>query len=148
MTEKVNHPNHYMHHYMQGRIEVAVAMDVLGDASQWLGHALKYACRASHKGNEIEDLRKAIWCAEHACDLGGKWPTSLTRGQRQAVADALCKGINFNAPGILGKVRIETAKLIQGIVLESGASTYELLAALDQLELDQLEKSTPIEASR
>ena len=68
-VEVVNHPNHYNH----GRVEIAVAMDVLGQPAQWLGHALKYACRAPHKGKLKEDLKKAVWCARHAVELNATW---------------------------------------------------------------------------
>lgn len=53
--EKVNHPSHYN----QG-IE---AIDII---ESWglnfsLGNAIKYILRAPHKGNQVEDLEKAIW---------------------------------------------------------------------------------------
>lgn len=56
VSESVNHPKHYNF----GSIEV---IDVLED---WqLGfheaNAVKYIARAKHKGNELEDLRKARW---------------------------------------------------------------------------------------
>lgn len=90
MTEKVNHPSHYGH----GLIEVAVAMDLLGDPWQWLGHALKYACRAPHKGQEEDDIRKAIWCARHAiaCDPDVTWPR-LRMQDRRVIAEALAAGV-------------------------------------------------------
>ncbi len=31
-----------------------------------LGNALKYICRAAHKGSESEDLKKALWYIERA----------------------------------------------------------------------------------
>ncbi len=86
--EKVNHPNHYQ----RGRVEVAVAMDVLGHPSQWLGHALKYACRAPHKGSYEEDCRKAIWCARRALNLDAKWSEKRTE-MRVILAEALVVGI-------------------------------------------------------
>ena len=56
MSKKVNHP----HHYNGGTIE---AIDVIED---WdldfhLGNAIKYICRAEHKGSYEEDIEKAIW---------------------------------------------------------------------------------------
>ncbi len=54
-------------------------MDLLYGPTQWLGHALKYACRAPHKGKELEDLRKAIWCARHAFTTGGHHATTTRR---------------------------------------------------------------------
>ena len=52
----VEHPSHYN----QGEYEV---IDVIND---WklnfnLGNAVKYLARAGHKGNIIEDLKKAKW---------------------------------------------------------------------------------------
>lgn len=54
--ETVNHPSHYN----VGKIEV---IDFLEDQSLdfHLGNTVKYVCRARHKGNEIEDLKKAAW---------------------------------------------------------------------------------------
>ena len=54
--EMVNHPSHYN----MGKYE---AIDVIED---WnlnfnLGNAVKYLARAGHKGNIIEDLKKAKW---------------------------------------------------------------------------------------
>lgn len=47
-------------HYKVGNIE---AIDVIED---WelgfsLGNAIKYIARAKHKGQELEDLKKAVW---------------------------------------------------------------------------------------
>jgi Protein of unknwon function (DUF3310). len=52
----INHP----YHYNTGKIEV---IDFLEDQqlSFHAGNIVKYICRASHKGQEIEDLKKARW---------------------------------------------------------------------------------------
>lgn len=55
-NEAVNHPIHYN----VGKIE---AIDFIED---WklnfsLGNAIKYIVRAPYKGNQVEDLEKAIW---------------------------------------------------------------------------------------
>ena len=60
MADSVNHPAHYN----QGGIE---AIDVI---ESWnlgfcLGNAIKYICRAGHKGNCLEDLQKAQWYLAH-----------------------------------------------------------------------------------
>lgn len=52
----VDHPKHYN----MGKIEVIDAIE------DWqldfhLGNAVKYIARAKHKGNELEDLEKAMW---------------------------------------------------------------------------------------
>ena len=57
--DPVNHPAHYN----QGSIEVIDAIE------DWklnfnLGSAVKYIARADHKGNTIEDLKKARWCLD------------------------------------------------------------------------------------
>ena len=54
--DKVNHPSHYTF----GKFEV---IDVIED---WklgynLGNTIKYIARSDHKGNRIEDLKKARW---------------------------------------------------------------------------------------
>jgi len=61
MKNPVDHPNHYN----KGRIEVIDFIDdqKLGFA---LGNAMKYICRAEHKGKPTEDLEKAIWYIKHA----------------------------------------------------------------------------------
>lgn len=57
----VNHPKHYN----MGTFEV---IDVIED---WqldfnLGNAVKYIARAPHKGNQLEDLKKAAWYLDRA----------------------------------------------------------------------------------
>ena len=56
LKDNVNSPAHYTF----GKLEV---IDVLED---WqldfcLGNTIKYIARARHKGNELEDLKKAQW---------------------------------------------------------------------------------------
>ena len=54
--EEVNHPSHYNH----GKFEaIAVIRD--WDLNFNLGNAVKYICRAGHKGNYLKDLKKALW---------------------------------------------------------------------------------------
>ena len=56
VNDPVNHPSHYT----QGKIEV---IDFIDD--QKLGfyeaQVIKYITRAKHKGNELQDLKKAQW---------------------------------------------------------------------------------------
>lgn len=62
--DSVNHPPHYN----QGKIEV---IEFLED-QQLGGHewnAVKYICRARHKGKEAEDLEKAIWYLNRKLEL-------------------------------------------------------------------------------
>lgn len=55
-TERVNHPRHYN----VGTIEAIDAIEDWGLGFN-LGNAVKYIARADHKGNAVEDLRKAAW---------------------------------------------------------------------------------------
>ena len=58
-SDPVNHPDHYK----QGGIECIKAIEAaLGDgfAAYCRGNALKYIWRSEHKGNPIQDLKKAI----------------------------------------------------------------------------------------
>ena len=56
VSSSVDHPAHYN----QGRLEViAVIEDWQLDFH--LGNAVKYIARSKHKGNELEDLKKAEW---------------------------------------------------------------------------------------
>lgn len=54
MTEKVNHPKHY------NLLEIE-CIDVVEHFNFNRGNAIKYIWRAGSKGEEIEDLQKAIW---------------------------------------------------------------------------------------
>lgn len=56
MTETIDHPPHYN----TGKIEV---IDFIEDQALGFndGNAVKYICRAKHKGKHLEDLRKAAW---------------------------------------------------------------------------------------
>lgn len=54
--EQVNHPKHYTSH--PSGVE---CIEITEHMSFNLGNAIKYIWRASIKGKEIEDLRKAKW---------------------------------------------------------------------------------------
>lgn len=56
----VDHPPHYN----TGKIEV---IDFITDQNLGFheGNVVKYLCRAKHKNNEIEDLKKAKWYLDH-----------------------------------------------------------------------------------
>lgn len=56
-ADLVNHPPHYN----TGKIEVITfILDKFSD-NYLLGNVCKYISRASHKGNELQDLEKAQW---------------------------------------------------------------------------------------
>jgi hypothetical protein len=56
MTDTVNHPKHYTSH--PSGVE---CIEITEHMNFCLGNAVKYVWRASLKGKEIEDLRKARW---------------------------------------------------------------------------------------
>ena len=56
LADPVNHPTHYTSH--PSGIEVICITRHMGFN---LGNVIKYVLRADHKGNKIEDLKKAQW---------------------------------------------------------------------------------------
>ena len=60
IAKAVDHPPHYN----TGQIEV---IDFIVDQNLGFheGNIVKYICRAKHKNNELEDLKKACWYLEH-----------------------------------------------------------------------------------
>lgn len=56
MNNNVNHPAHYN----TSDIEVIDAIEAW-ELGFCLGNAVKYIARADHKGQPVEDLRKAVW---------------------------------------------------------------------------------------
>lgn len=66
-ADPVNHPSHYT----QGKIEV---IDFIEDQKLGFheGNVVKYVARAEHKGNQLEDLKKARWYLDRLIrELGG-----------------------------------------------------------------------------
>lgn len=59
MTDTVNHPSHY-----NGQVPGIECIQVVRHFNFNRGNAIKYIWRAGCKGNEVEDLRKAIWYLE------------------------------------------------------------------------------------
>jgi len=58
MSDSVNHPEQY------NRVPGIECIDVVRHFNFNRGNAIKYIWRAGAKGDEIEDLRKAIWYIE------------------------------------------------------------------------------------
>lgn len=56
MNDNVNHPEHYNSH--PSGVE---CIEITEHFNFCLGNAVKYIWRASLKGKEVEDLRKARW---------------------------------------------------------------------------------------
>jgi hypothetical protein len=59
MSDSVNHPAHYNTRSVE-------CIEVFEHLPFCTGNAIKYLWRAGAKGNEIEDLRKALWYAKRA----------------------------------------------------------------------------------
>lgn len=55
-TDMVNHPKHYEDNSL--KLE---PIDILENLSFTVGNTLKYLIRAQDKGNEVQDLKKALW---------------------------------------------------------------------------------------
>ena len=83
LVDLVNSPAHYKH----GRVEVIEVIEDSLEGAQdivvgyHVGQVLKYLLRAWHKGNPLQDLRKARWYLdraikrmENAADQGDKNP--------------------------------------------------------------------------
>lgn len=65
--DPVNHPSHYTH----GTIEVIDAIEdwKLGFHA---GNVVKYVARHQHKGNPVEDLKKARWYLDRLIEQAAK----------------------------------------------------------------------------
>ena len=67
MPDPINHPSHYTH----GDIEPIDAIEAWG-LGFCLGNVVKYVARAGHKGDRLEDLKKARWYLEREIKRGEK----------------------------------------------------------------------------
>jgi hypothetical protein len=63
VNDPVNHPNHYTSH--PSGVEV---IQITEHMNFCLGNAIKYILRADHKGNQIQDLKKAVWYINREID--------------------------------------------------------------------------------
>lgn len=54
--DAVNHPKHYTSHP-----EGIECIQITRHMTNNLGNAIKYIWRSKEKGNQLEDLRKAVW---------------------------------------------------------------------------------------
>ena len=64
MSDPVNNPKHYTGH--PSGIECIQVTEHMGFC---LGNAVKYICRAEHKGNYAQDLNRAIWYLRRYVEL-------------------------------------------------------------------------------
>jgi len=62
-TDMVNHPPHYK----AGGIETIDFIEAK-ELGYHLGNVVKYVSRADHKGNKLEDLKKAQWYLARAIE--------------------------------------------------------------------------------
>lgn len=67
MADMVNHPPHY-NFGPHETIDVIEAWEL----PYHLGNVVKYVSRAKRKGNEIEDLKKALWYLQRYIDMREK----------------------------------------------------------------------------
>lgn len=79
LEDRVNHPRHYTF----GGIEVIDAIEAW-ELGFHLGNVVKYVARAAHKGQLLEDLRKARWYLDRQIELATKQTaTSGTNAQEE-----------------------------------------------------------------
>lgn len=62
--DKVNHPDHYVY----GGIETIDFINAK-ELGYELGNVVKYVSRAEHKGEPLEDLKKAQWYLNHKIEI-------------------------------------------------------------------------------
>lgn len=64
-NDPVSHPSHYTY----GTIECIDFIDSCGYGLDFCpANAIKYLTRCKHKGTTVQDIRKAIWYANHAAE--------------------------------------------------------------------------------
>ena len=67
VAEPENDPVEHPSHYTSGTIECIDFIDSCGYGLDFcLGNALKYLTRCKLKGTTVQDIKKAIWYAQHA----------------------------------------------------------------------------------
>ena len=82
--DQVNHPSHYIQN------SGWEAIDVTEQFNFNLGNVIKYVIRCDHKGNPIEDLRKAAWYLEReisrrsSATVCNDWTDLVPRTERHA----------------------------------------------------------------
>jgi hypothetical protein len=126
MTSQVNHPHHYN---ASGDCDEdgSAKYEAIKVIEDWglgfcLGNAVKYICRAPHKGTEEQDLRKALWYVTRAGNNGES--IRVLTGRKFAVvevAEAWC------LPASLAVVLVSIA---EGRVLDASC---QLEAAIEGL---------------
>ena len=81
MADSINHPAHYNLH--PSGVE---AIDLCEVLSFNLGNAVKYLMRADHKGQRVDDLRKAAWYLRRE---SARVPTQMVSPTAMHLADRI-----------------------------------------------------------
>ncbi len=120
---EVNHPRHYnacgpLEEDGTARYEAIKVIEDWG-LGFCLGSALKYICRAPHKGFESQDLDKAYWYIDRACKHS---EFVKVHYNRTMTCDDVCNAWGLSGPlvmvvlclyqGKLGSARVELYKYI------------------------------------
>jgi hypothetical protein len=152
-ADPVDHPPHYTNH--PSGIE---AIELCEPMSFCLGNAVKYVLRAPHKGNELEDLEKALWYLRRWLaafkdegadaeewvllpdDLAQRFLAHEAEGPRHVALSAL-----LGAPdegGVEGDRFVKAADVERAMVA-IGGMVAELKAKLDHREPGMAARYTP-----
>jgi hypothetical protein len=100
MSDPVTAPSHYK---LGNGLEVLDVMESLGWAEGYLkANALKYLMRHEHKGNPVEDLKKARYCLDR---LIGLLETKALRNQPVVVMDTSIDPVADAWAGAIGATR-------------------------------------------
>ena len=68
-TSQADDPVSHPHHYTAGNIECIDFLDSCGYGLDFcLANAIKYLTRCKLKGTMVQDIKKAIWYANHAVE--------------------------------------------------------------------------------
>jgi DNA repair exonuclease SbcCD ATPase subunit len=132
VSDSINHPPHYTH----GGIETIDFIEA--KELNWnLGNVVKYVSRAGHKGDKLEDLKKAAWYLrreiERLGDQSGDVEADMMRQRDDARKEAeKWKMANTESQAEIRKRAIECDEIRQAAKLER----RELLASLEQREAE------------
>ncbi len=119
MTDAVNHPKHYTMGEKYESIEVIEAWHL----GHHLANVVKYIARSAHKGNELQDLKKALWY--------------LKRYQGSYVAWRIQRGASSSVTGYRGDPRLPGQMSVHPLaadVIDDWKLPSELGAVLVRLE--------------
>ena len=99
MSDPVNHPSHYHSTYLHAACgSRSECIDVVRHMNFDVGNAVKYCWRAGAKGDEVEDLEKAIWYLQDRIS-----EIKRLREESKLVEKPAPFSYTFPAPDIWGK---------------------------------------------